>query len=92
MYSFLSKFFSKTQINPFHLRKTNWLPASGRLEYCIVNNIFKYLSGIALGHMKCLSLLSADIIQDYRWHLDMHIRKTNAGQKILSFLEPKIWL
>ena len=36
--------------------------------------------------MKCLSLLSANIAQNLRWHW-----KTNTGQKSLSFLGPKKW-
>ena len=29
-------------IAPSHLRKINWLPASGRVEYYVVNTVFKY--------------------------------------------------
>ena len=36
----------RSHINPSHFRKTNWLPVSDRVEYCIPNTVFKYWNGI----------------------------------------------
>ena len=41
--------------------------------------------------MKCLSLHSADIAQNHRWHWTYLCGKQILGQKGLSFLGPKIW-
>ena len=41
--------------------------------------------------MKCLSRHSADIAEDHRWHWTYLCRKTNTGQKSLTFLSLKIW-
>ena len=32
----------RSDIDPSHFRKINWLPVSDRVEYCIANTIFKY--------------------------------------------------
>ena len=36
-------------INRSHFRKINCLPVSDRVEYCIVNTVFKYKNGIVPG-------------------------------------------
>ena len=68
MYTFLPKFTSDISTDPSHFKKINWLPVSDRVEYSIVNTIFKYWNAIVPGYifMKCLSLYSADIVQNYR--------------------------
>ena len=41
----------RSHIDPSHFRKTNWLPARDRGEYCIANTVFKYWNGIPPGQI-----------------------------------------
>ena len=73
-------------------RKINWLSVSDRIEYCIVNTFFKYWKGIVPGYIHemfkpslCSYSTGSQIV------LDIPLRKTNTGQKSLSFLGPRIW-
>ena len=59
----------RSHIDPSQFGKINELPVSDRVEYCIANTVFKYWNGLVPGYiMKFLSLHSADIAQDHRWH------------------------
>ena len=49
MYSFLTKFLPRSHIDLSHFRTINWLPISDRVEYHIVNTVFKYWNGIVPG-------------------------------------------
>ena len=51
MYLLLPKFNSKVSYDPSHFRIINWLPVSNRVEYCIVNTVFKYWNGIVPGYI-----------------------------------------
>ena len=42
---FCLQLLSRSHIDRLHFRKINWLPASGRVECCIVNAISKYWNG-----------------------------------------------
>ena len=59
----------RSSINTPHFRKINWLPASDKVEYCIrkpfLNTGMELCRDILLEY---LSILSADIAQDPRWH------------------------
>ena len=82
----------RSHIDPSHLRKTNWLPVSDRVEYCIANTVFKYWNGIVPRYVPVMFKPS---LCRYRTRsqmtLGITLRKTNTGQKNLSFLGPKIW-
>ena len=53
----------RSHIDPLHFRKTNWLPVSDRVDYCIANTVFKYWNGIVQDmFMKCLNFHSADVV------------------------------
>ena len=72
----------KSHINPSQFRKINWLPVSNRVEYCIANTVFKYWNGLYWDvFMKCLSLHSADMAQDHRWHWTYLCGKQIHGKK-----------
>ena len=72
----------RSHIDPSHFRKINWLPVSDRVEYCIANTVFKYWNGLVPGYiMKFLSLHSADIAQDHRWHWAYLCGKQIQGKK-----------
>ena len=74
-------------MDPSHFRKINWLPVSDRVEYCIVNTVFKYWNGIVPGciFMKCLSLYSADIVQNDRKHWIYLCGKQIQGKKAYPY-------
>ena len=82
----------RSHINPSHFRKINWLQVSDRVEYCIANTIFKYCNGIVTGYIH--EILKPPLCRystRSQMALDILLRKTNTGQKSLSFLGPKIW-
>ena len=92
MYSLLPKFTSKISYQPSHFRKINWLPVSSRIEYCIANTVFKYWNGVVPGYI--LEMFKPSLFRystRSQIALDIPLRKTNTGQKSLSFLGPKIW-
>ena len=78
--------------DPSYFRKINWLLVSGRVEYCIVNIIFKHCNGIVPGYIHEMfkpSLCRYSTISQMA--PDIPPWKTNTVQKSLSFLGPKIW-
>ena len=82
----------RSHIDPSHFRKINWLPVSDRVEYCIANTTFKYWNGIVPGYI--LKMFKPSLCRystRSQMALDILLRKTNTGQKSLSFLGPKIW-
>ena len=79
-------------MDPFHLNKTNWLPVSDRVEYCITNTVFKYWDGIVPGYIHEMFKPSLGrYCSRSQIALDIPLRTTNTGQKTLSFLGLKIW-
>ena len=82
----------RTHINPSHFGKIKWLLVSDTVEYCIANTIFKYWSGIVPGYIHEMFKPSlCRYSTRSQMALDIPLRKTNTGQKSLSFLGPKIW-
>ena len=83
---FCLNLLQKSLTEPSHFRKTSWLPVSDRVlqipflstGMVLYRNIF----------LKCLSLHSSNILQEYRWHLDSAANKYRG--KCLSF-GPKMW-
>ena len=82
----------RSHIDPLHFRKTNWLLVSGRVEYCIVNTMFKYWNGIVTRYIHEMLKPSLCIyITRSQMALDIPLQKTNTGEKSLFFLGPKMW-
>ena len=82
----------RSHINPSHFRKINQLPVSDRVEYCIANTVFQYWNGIVPGYINEIFRPSlCRYSTRLQMALDIPLRKTNKGQKSLSFLGPKIW-
>lgn len=90
----------RSHIGVSHLRKTNWLPVSERVEFCITTTVFKYRT--SLYHhilMICLSYINYMIHNSSgdkyntrsQMKLNIPLIKTNKGQQVLSFPGPKIW-
>ena len=81
----------RSHINPSRFRKVDWLPVSDRVEYCIANTTLKYWNGTVPGYIHELfkpSLCSYSTRSQKA--LNIPLRKTNTGQKSLSFLRRKI--
>ena len=90
--SFCLNLLLRSHMDPSHIRKITWLPVSDRVEYCIANTVFKYWDRIApvyIHEMFKPSLCKYSTRSEIT--LDIPLRKTNTGQKSLSFLGPKIW-
>ena len=82
----------RSHIDPSHFRKIIWLPVSDRVEDCIVNTVFKYWDGTVPGYIHEMFKPSlCRYSTRSQMALDIPLRKTNTGQKSLSFLGPKIW-
>ena len=79
----------RSHIDPSYFRKIKWLPFSDRVEYCIANTVFKYQNGILPGYIH--EMFKPSLCTRSEMTLDIPLRKTNTGQKSLSFLGPKIW-
>ena len=80
----------RSHIDPSHFRKINRLPVSDRIEYCIVNNVFRYWNGIVPGYIN--EMFKASLCSySTRSQMALDIPHTNTGRKSLSFLGPKIW-
>ena len=80
----------RSLINPSHFRKINWLLVSDRVEYCVANTVFKYWNGIIPGYIHEMFKPSlCRYSTRSQMELDIPLRKTNAGQKSLSFLGQK---
>ena len=81
---------SRSHIDPSNFRKINWLPVSDRVEPCIANTVIKYWKGIVLGHIHKMfqtSLCRYSTIS--QMELEVPLRETKLGQKMLSFLKTK---
>ena len=80
MYSLL-----RSHINLSHFRNMKWFPVSDRVEYCIVNTVFKYWNGIVPGYIHEMFKLSLwSYSARSQMALDIPLRKTNKRQKSLS--------
>ena len=82
----------RSHIDTSHFRKINWLPAGDREKSCIANTVFKYLNGIVPRYIHEIFIPSlCRYNTGSQMALDKPLRKTNTGQKSLSFFGPKIW-
>ena len=79
-------------IDPSDFTKINWVPASCRAKYCIVNTVFKYQDGRVPGNI--YEMFKPSLCRHNtrsQMALDIPLQKTNTGQKSFSFLGLKIW-
>ena len=70
----------RSHTHPSHFRKINWLLDSDKVEYCIVNTIFKYWNGIVTGYIHEIFKPSL-----CRWHWTYLCRKQILGKKAYPF-------
>ena len=77
----------RSHIGSSLFRKINWLPT---VECCFANTIFKYSNRIVPGYIHEMFQPSlCRYSTRLQMTLGMPLRKTNTGQKNLSFLGPK---
>lgn len=82
---FYSNLLPRLRIDPSLFRKIQWLPASDRVEHCIVNTVFKYWNGTVSGYIhEMFNLTICRCSTKSRMELDLLLRKTDTGQKSLS--------
>ena len=92
MYSLLLRYTSEISYRSISLQKINSLPVSNRVKYCIANTVFKYWNGIVPAYIhKMFKPSLCRYGPRSQMALDISLRKTNTGQKSLSFYGPKIW-
>ena len=83
---------SRQHLGPEEFRKINWLPTKERVEQRIVTSVFKYWKGNAPAYVNEIFIPSPNTYNTrLQMALDIPLRKTNLGQKNLSFLGPSLW-
>ena len=77
-------------INEF--REINWLPTKNRVEQRIATNVFKYWMKTTPSYVNELFIPSPNTYNTRsQMALDIPLRKSELGQKGISFLGPSIW-
>ena len=73
-------------------RQINWLPVKERAEQRIATSVFKYWKGTTPSYFNELFVPSPNRYNTrLQMALDIPLRKSNIGQKNLSFLGPSVW-
>ena len=81
----------RSHVGPSHSGKIKWPPASDRVEYCIVNTVFKYWNVIAPRYIHEMFKPSlCRYSTRSKMALNLPLQKANTKQKSLSFLLSKI--
>ena len=83
----------RSHIGTNEFLKINWLPTKNRVEQCLALNIYKYFNKIAPSYVDDLFLRSQNPYNTRRSQtaLDIPLKKSNTGQKSISFLGPSLW-
>ena len=73
--------------------KINWLPTKNRVEQCLALKVYKYFKRIAPSYVNDIFLRSQNSYNTRRSQtaLDIPLKKTNTGQKSISYLGPSLW-
>jgi hypothetical protein len=85
---------STTHLEAKHFQKINWLPTRERFEQCICANIFRFFNNTSPAYSSEMFKPAADQSRSTRRSKDrlyLPLRKSNPGQKCLSYLGPKLW-
>ena len=83
---------SRSHISATHFRKIYWLPVDLRVELCTATTVYKYWNQLAPSYFNDIFTLSLNRYNTRsQMALDIPLRKSALGQKIISFLGPKIW-
>ena len=83
---------SRHHIGAKEFDEINWLPMKERVEQRIATSVFKYWKGTSPFYVNELFVSSRNIFKA-RPHmaLEIPLRKSNLGQKSISFMGPSIW-
>ena len=66
-------------------RFINWLPTNKRVDQCINTITFKFVNDTCLYYLKEMFEINKFA------KLKIPFRKTNMGQKVISFVGPSLW-
>ena len=75
-------------------KSINWLPISKRVNQCINTVTFKFVNNTGLYYLKEIFEFAPHCRVDTRnkfAKLKIPFRKTNMGQKAISFVGPSLW-
>ena len=85
---------SKANIGLTEFEKINWLSINDRFERCVGSVTFKYfiyLSPLYMNDVFTLTGQNTSATRTSLFKLSQPLRKTNHGQKCLSYVAPRIW-
>ena len=83
---------TRHHIGPNEFRNINWIPTKERVEQRIATSVFKYWNGNTPSYFNEIFVPSPNRYSTrLQMALDIPLRKSNIGQKNLSFLGPSIW-
>ena len=81
-------------ISKEHFRLIHWLATSERVDQCIKAITFKFVNNTCPHYLKEIFEFALHCRIDTRnkfAKLKIHFRKTNMGQKAISFIGPSLW-
>ena len=82
----------RQHIGPNEFKDINWLPTKSRVDQRIATNVFKYWQQTTPSYVNEIFVPSKNSYNTRsQMPLDIPLRKTETGQKNISFLGPYIW-
>ena len=91
---FCLKLDSRSHISDNEFKDINWLPVAKRIEQCIDVSVFKYMNNDCPSYMSEIYEAAPQTNLNLRNNflkLKHPFRKTNIGQKALSYIGPTFW-
>ena len=91
-FHFYLKLNSRQHIGAKELKKINWLQSKERVEQSTATEVFSYWKGTSPLYVNELFVPSRNMYNT-RSHmaLEIPLKKSNLGQKSISFIGPSIW-
>ena len=90
--TFYLKLNSRHHIGPKEFKEINWLPTQERVEHRVATILFKYWNGTSPFYVNKLFVPSRDIYKTGSYMaLEIPLRKSNFGQKSISFMGSSTW-
>ena len=84
----------RTHVGVNEFEKLNWLPVEERFKQCICVNTFKFFNNSCPIYMTDIYKLTNQnqvTTRTSALKLSQPLRKTNYGQRCISFLGPSLW-
>jgi len=84
---------NRSHIGTTEFKQINWLPINERFSQCVCSTIFKFFNNNCPAYMKEMfsTYRQDNNTRNAKLRLCQPYRKTNKGQKGLSYLGPSIW-